>query len=121
MCCGPSRGDVYDLVVVAESESTIAAAFAEAFIARDGRERVAVVLPGETNVRRLSDYLDLSEITLVRGAAELEGEHHAVVRGRRLEGARVVRAVPRAQRRVGARGASRVPVRSTADARAPAP
>lgn len=98
MCCGRSRGDVYDLVVIAEDESALAAAFADAFVARDRRERVAVVLPGTTNTRRLNDYLDLSEITLVRGAAEIEGNHHAVVRGRRLEGARVTRAVPRARR-----------------------
>lgn len=60
MCCGRSRGDVYDLVVIADDESALAAAFADAFIARDRRERIAV------------------------------------------EGARVVRAVPRPQRHAGA-------------------
>lgn len=99
MCCGRSQGDVYDLLVVAENGSAIAAAFAEAFMGRDRRERVAVVLPGETNVRRLTDYLDLSDVTLVRGTAKLEGDHHVVVRGRRLESGRIVRAVPRTARR----------------------
>ncbi len=44
MCCGVPE-DPYDLVIVAESERQLAEAFAAAFLGRDRRQRVAVVLP----------------------------------------------------------------------------
>ncbi len=95
MCCGRRRGDVYDLVVIADHESAVAAAFADAFIARDRRERVAVVLPGTTNTRRLNDYLDLSEITLVRGAAEYAKVRAGAFRGKQTARSEVFSRLPR--------------------------
>ena len=43
-CCGVPE-DLYDLVIVAESERQLAEAFAAAFLGRDRHQRVAVVLP----------------------------------------------------------------------------
>ena len=89
MCCGVPD-DMYDLVVVVEREGALAPAFAEAFLARERRERVALVLPCDPAVRRLRDSLDLSEIALIEGYARREDEHYLDVEGRLVYGERLV-------------------------------
>ena len=89
MCCGVPD-DMYDLVVVVEREGAMAPAFAEAFLARERGERVAVVLPRDLRVGRLRDSLELSEIALIEGCARREDEHYLDVGGRLVYGERVV-------------------------------
>ena len=94
MCCGVPE-DMYDLVVVAESERHLAPAFAEGFLGRDRRQRVAVVLPRtETfhpEVRRLQRSLDSSEITLIEGYATPDSDpHYLNVDGRLVYGESIV-------------------------------
>lgn len=89
MCCGVPD-DMYDVVIVAERDGAVAPAFAEAFLARERQERVAVVLPRDPRVRRLRGHLDLSEITLIEGRPRREDEHYLDVEGRLVYGERVV-------------------------------
>lgn len=91
MCCGMPE-DMYDLVVIADDPAVVGAAFAEAFLARDRRERVAVVLPRDPQSRRLRDHLDLSEIVLIEGQARIEDAHYLDVEGRLLYGERIISA-----------------------------
>jgi hypothetical protein len=94
MCCGVPE-DMYDLVVVADSERQLAPALAEAFLARDRRERVAVVLPcmstRHPEVQRLRRSLDLSEITLIEGHAARDADpHYLDVDGRLVYGESII-------------------------------
>lgn len=89
MCCGVPD-DMYDVAIVVEGDGAVAPAFAEAFLACERQERVAVVLPRDPRVRRLSDHLDLSEIALIEGRPRREDEHYLDVDGRLVYGERVV-------------------------------
>lgn len=88
MCCGVPD-DVYDVVIVVEREDAVGPAFVEAFLARERRERVAVVLPCDPRVRRLRASLDLTEITLIEGRPRREDAHYLDVDGRLVYGERV--------------------------------
>ncbi len=96
MCCGVPE-DLYDLVIVAESERQLAEAFVAAFLGRDRRQRVAVVLPSSEGlhpeVRRLRHSLDLSGITLIEGHATRDADpHYLDVDGRLVYGDSIVMA-----------------------------
>lgn len=88
---------MYDLVILIDEERQIAEAFAEAFIAREERLRVALVLPRtdtlRPRVRRLREYLDLSEIGLIEGHARPDApgdQHYLDVDGRLVYGERIM-------------------------------
>lgn len=90
MCCGVPE-DVYDLVVVANSEHQIGDAFAAAFVGREQEQRVAVVLPHSqavlANVQRLREALSLSEIGLLVGRVTRDADpHYLDVDGRLVYG-----------------------------------
>lgn len=86
---------MYDLVIVAESEKHLARAFADAFVGRDRRERVAVVLPPNQDLHpefhRLRRSLELSEITIIEGSASDAGPHYLDIDGRLIYGESIVR------------------------------
>lgn len=97
MCCGVPE-DMYDLLILVTQERDIGDAFAAAFEAREGQERVALVVPSSEAFRartaRLRRALERSDVSIIEGCAEPDADgdpHYLTVDGRLLRADRMLR------------------------------